>query len=380
MSNQRKLYLASAAGVLLVLSIGIAVLCRIREDGSGVTYEKQISAAERYYVQGDYDHAVIAYKAAIEQDKSQELPYQRLTAIYMSRGEITLAKDILSLGIANTNSPMLQTMWVKYFENQTERASGKETKNIQKKQRQPAPVEQTESGASHFMVEGQVVDAVTGEGVLGAIVKVREEGRQVGDVLKEGETDADGCYQAALEAGTYLAEVELEGYLTEYFELSVDDRGNVNNGQFVISPTVESGQIRIVLEWGSSPADLDSYLRGNLPDGTSVSVNFMNRTVQKDGRDAVTLDVDEQRGYGPETTTIHDSEGDYYFTVHDFRHEGTLGQNGASVKVYMPGEDAPTVIDAPASLQNSWDVLEIHQGTLTVNNREMEDNCRDGFK
>lgn len=513
MDNKRKTLVISIICALAVICAGTAAICVMWANDSGTTYEKQIHAADRYYAQGDYENAVIAYKAAIEEDKKDEKPYQRLTMIYLSQNEMTLAKNTLSLGITNTSSPKLKEMWKAYFGEDVQAAADEGTKDAkeavegttvnwrllseiaastyhdsQLKYGQPTisqnasmctvtfgrtgisycyyntpdnsrvvddavgrpydtakpneayladlsllfggmdggmdyqtlskldvrnlkagydrkmkryivsflcgscnvTVESDENGniascsawnkivpvqgdekEKEFPVEGQVVDATTGDGVAGAVVDIRAEDEQTGETLAEAKTDADGSFTAELPCGNYLAEVKMEGYLAEYFEVYVDAVGDTGNLQFVISPDIGDGQIRIVLEWGSSPADLDSHLEGTLSDGTAVNIYFADKTLKKDGEDMASLDVDDTSGYGPETTTINDSGGTYHFYVLDYRQEGTLGINGATVKVYMPGKGAPVVVEAPSDVENAWDVLDIDKGELTVNNRAM---------
>lgn len=294
--------------------------------------------------------------------------------IYLSRNEMALAQDILNLGILNTSSPILQLMWAKYFgentvtvktkteqESQTDRELKTKNKNLIKEKKEKQR-EQEVRQKEFLSVDGQVIDAVTGEGASGALINVRAEGKETGEILANAVTDSNGEYVLELESGYYLAEIELDGYITEYFEMAVDAFGDIEDGQFVLSPEVESGQIRIVLEWDAAPRDLDSHLEGVLSDGTIVNIFYRNKTLESGGEEVISLDVDDVDGYGPETTTINDIHGKYRFYVIDFEKEGTLGENGALVKVYMPGEEEPIVITAPADAGNEWEVLEIEDG------------------
>jgi uncharacterized protein YfaP (DUF2135 family) len=137
------------------------------------------------------------------------------------------------------------------------------------------------------------------------------------------------------------------------------------SADFVISPELEEGQIRIVLEWGATPRDLDSYLLGTASDGLDVEVYYGSRI----NSGVAELDVDDMDGYGPETTTIYDIHGTYRFVVSDFNGTGAMGQSEATVKIYMPGESAPTTVSVPAEAQNSWTVCTINDGELEIVNR-----------
>lgn len=81
--------------------------------------------------------------------------------------------------------------------------------------------------------------------------------------------------------------------------------------------------------------------------------------------------MDDTNGYGPETITLNDLNGVYTYSVVDYRTTGTLQQYGATVKVYLPGKSAPTVItlDPNAGVENVWEVFELDHGELKILNR-----------
>lgn len=121
-----------------------------------------------------------------------------------------------------------------------------------------------------------------------------------------------------LEAGEYTIQVTKDGFIEEFFDVKVRD-DNYTQENFTISPSLENGEVRIVLTWGESPKDLDSHLDGTTDDGGNVSVDFRNKSCEE-----ADLDVDEMNGNGPETTTIHNLKGKYIFTVVDFNNEGRM--------------------------------------------------------
>ena len=216
-------------------------------------------------------------------------------------------------------------------------------------------------------VSGQVINATTGSGVARAEVRIRSGSLTTGEPLAVVTTDSFGHYTAALEAGPYTAEVICSGFTTETFDIYVSAAGG-GLDDLVISPLLAEGEMRIVLEWGSYPTDLDSYLDGTLDDGTSVHVNFTSRTASKNGQRLAVLDVDDRDGYGPETTTVYNVNGVFNFTVRDYLETGDMSASGATVKVYLPGESVPKTIEIPAGLNNTWYVCTIDHGTLTVTN------------
>lgn len=115
--------------------------------------------------------------------------------------------------------------------------------------------------------------------------------------------------------------------------------------------------MRIVLNWGDSPADLDSHLV--YPHNNHVY--FMN----KFGSDAL-LDVDDRNGFGPETITItkkHNGER-YVYAVHDFTDNNNPDWNGLSnsnavVFVYV-GQTLIKTYYVPVNARgNLWTVFAI---------------------
>jgi uncharacterized protein YfaP (DUF2135 family) len=125
---------------------------------------------------------------------------------------------------------------------------------------------------------------------------------------------------------------------------------------YAISPVMNSlDGMRIVLNWGANPHDLDSHVvyPGN-------HVFFSN----KKGTDA-NLDVDNTTGFGPETITLtrkHVGER-YVYAVHDYSDGGSpqtdhLGKSSAKVFVYV-GQTLVKTYYVPAGNGNLWTVFAV---------------------
>jgi hypothetical protein len=131
---------------------------------------------------------------------------------------------------------------------------------------------------------------------------------------------------------------------------------------------------RIVLQWGTTPSDLDAHLTGPIPDVGRFHVFFANpcHPVDPDlGCQAadVTLDRDDQDGTGPETITIAQTAvGTYRFSVHDFTNRlstgsSALSASGALVRLFL--EDGTTqVFQVPTGAEGPlpgtlWTVFEL---------------------
>lgn len=100
---------------------------------------------------------------------------------------------------------------------------------------------------------------------------------------------------------------------------------------YAISPYMDKlDGMRVVLNWGAQPQDLDGHL---------VYPNGHVFYLAKNGRDAQ-LDVDHRDGFGPETITIlrkHPGER-YVYAVHDFTDQfapGTTALSRSEAKVFV---------------------------------------------
>ncbi|GAA0190548.1 tetratricopeptide repeat protein [Fulvivirga kasyanovii] len=111
-------------------------------------------------------------------------------------------------------------------------------------------------------------------------------------------------------------------------------KGPYNNLTYALSPTMqELDGIRIVLNWGSSPEDLDSHI--SYP-GNHICYHHKTGSLAN-------LDVDDVDGYGPETITIErKAQGQkYVYAVHNYSakdmssNTDLSAKSNASVFVYI---------------------------------------------
>jgi hypothetical protein len=207
-------------------------------------------------------------------------------------------------------------------------------------------------------ISATIVSATDGNGVANAQVDIYNS-EDLDTVIQSVETDNSGSFSADLAVGEYVADVEKEGYINESINFEVNRLGELEISQFTISPELGEGEIRIVLEWGEYPWDLDSHLRGTDSNGDNVHVYYGNKR-----EPAANLDVDDVDSYGPETTTVVDTNGEYEFYVIDFNSTGNISTSGATVKVYMPGQSAPRTYEVPSGLENTWQVFKIVNGEI----------------
>ncbi len=126
---------------------------------------------------------------------------------------------------------------------------------------------------------------------------------------------------------------------------------------YAISPVMTNlDGMRIVLNWGAAPSDLDSHL--SYPNN-HVYFSHMN------GVDAL-LDVDDTTSYGPETITIqrkHDGEK-YVYAVHDYSNRNNtnssmLSNSGAKVFVYVGQTLIRTYYVPTNKVGNLWTIFAV---------------------
>ena len=126
---------------------------------------------------------------------------------------------------------------------------------------------------------------------------------------------------------------------------------------YAISPVMTSlDGMRVVLNWGANPSDLDSHL--------VYPRNHVSFVSQKG--DQANLDVDDTTSYGPETITIEKKkEGErYVYAVHNYSDRENLSSNSlsnsaAKVFVYVGQTLIRTYYVPSNKIGNMWAVFAI---------------------
>ncbi len=192
---------------------------------------------------------------------------------------------------------------------------------------------------------GQIVDAVTGKGVKGLTLQIRKGMNfEEGTIIKTLITDENGFYETGeLDAGHYCISIidndesREEKYVFSKFNIKVLGGTLIGNQNASVSTKLSKGELRIVLEWGARPYDLDSHLFG-----PGCHVYYKQRKYSSNGKLAAELDRDDTTSYGPETTTIYGTvEGEYLFTVHNYSGTPDMTVSDATVKVYFGNQQKP---------------------------------------
>ena len=230
-------------------------------------------------------------------------------------------------------------------------------------------------------VTGRVISALDATGVPSATVRLRR-GINVttGNTVATVTTSADGHYQVVnLAAGNYTAEASKTSWGTGYSTVLCIGQQTTTAREISLTPVLPSGVTRIVLTWGTSPADLDSHLDGPLPDGSRFHLYFPHAEVNNGSPwpQFVTLDRDDTYQEGPETTTIlQQIAGTYWFAVHDWSNQYSssslaLSRSGARVQVFR-GSQQIADFHVPTNQGGTlWTVFELTGSSITpINSME----------
>lgn len=226
---------------------------------------------------------------------------------------------------------------------------------------------------------GVIKDSVTGVGVEGLTLTFRSGiNNKEGMVADTKITQKNGVYEVSgLPTGHYCVEVSdnrglkngEQPYYKTYFNIKILGGYTIGNQNATVSNVLGASQLRIVLEWGINPRDLDSHLIGPTSIGRSFEIYYGNKRYEEKGTLVADLDLDDTTSYGPETTTIYKPiEGIYTFYVYHFAGSGSLSTSGASVKVYTGDNNEPAyVFNVPANQAGYyWTVFTYNSKTKKI--------------
>ncbi len=205
-------------------------------------------------------------------------------------------------------------------------------------------------------------NAVTGSEILGARVTIDSV---------EYTTDEEGkvLFPAPKNDGLYPVSFRAEKYVPVEFNVEIM-AGTLFFNRFSVSPLLDVKFLRVVLDWDSSPPDLDAHL---VKQG-AFHLSFRNMRTAQDGSGQ--LDRDATNGYGPETITLKEvsPNNSYSFFVHDYSDGNNsstrnLARSKATVKVFGDGR-LLNIFEIPRnSAGNYWQVFKISNGGIVEVNK-----------
>jgi uncharacterized protein YfaP (DUF2135 family) len=230
---------------------------------------------------------------------------------------------------------------------------------------EPVAVVNDQSDACLANLSGTIGSAIDDSKLANVTINLREgSDTKTGDISETASSGANGEYSFAnIDAGTYTAEIVLEGYATIYQKIVA--KGKTTTIQnFSMSPTLAAGEIRIVLTWGENPRDLDGFLEVPVSGSQPVTVGYQNKS-----SNGASLDRDDTTSYGPETITIATQQtGAYSYYVKPFRGtSSSLQSSNAAVSVYDENGLIET-INVVSGSGYKWNVFTLTDGAVTVQN------------
>lgn len=198
-------------------------------------------------------------------------------------------------------------------------------------------------------VEGIVKNATNGQAINGATVKLN------GSTMS---TETTGAYRFdSVPVGTYTLEGSATGFAATTRSVTVQ-ADQTTTADLNLSPTLSAGELRIVLTWNDTPADLDAHFW--LPSTNKYHVYYPS--TQRGSETScpfVALDRDDIDGRGPETVTIKRGyAGTYTYAVRDYTNRNqsqstALSSSGALVQIFE-GSTVRASFDVPAGRTGAW--------------------------
>ncbi|OIJ21743.1 hypothetical protein BKP45_03330 [Anaerobacillus alkalidiazotrophicus] len=214
-------------------------------------------------------------------------------------------------------------------------------------------------------LQGAVTDSTTGTRLSGVTVEATEV--HSGRVFTTTTDDQGNYYIPEIFASSdendenVMITFTSEDYLEETRQVTIQ-AGETTTTNVSVMPIREDyeDEIRIVLDWGAAPRDLDAHLYGPTPTDANFHVFYGNRSYSYGEETYVSLDVDVTNGHGPETITIYQQiEGEYVYRVHQFSSDEELKNSSARVRVYRGNQLVETFRVPTDLVGREWYVFKI---------------------
>ncbi len=225
----------AAVAVLVVIIAAISAVAVYNSPEK--KYDRQLSLAERYLDELDYEKAIAAYKAAIEIDPNNPEAYKMLAELYLAMNDRDSAMETVRAGIDASGDEVLSAMLTEISAgmNATDETNGNATEDPQ---------------LSSGNVTIKVVAANETGAISGAEVKITGEAGEF-----TGESDSDGkVIFDGLDYGEYTVKCDADGFHKR--EMTVNVSGSDVVTVVALVPDVAGDDAYVLLTW-SGDHDLD---------------------------------------------------------------------------------------------------------------------------
>ena len=223
--------------------------------------------------------------------------------------------------------------------------------------------------SSGLVIDGISTSALDGLPVENVLVSIGEY---------SDNTDEDGSFSFYIP--NLPDSIQIEGRKSSFcdfignFEIPDSYSEKIFIYNFSISPIPLPGEIRFVLNWDSTPSDLDSHLRTPEIDSSTYHIYYGSRGNIESAPYAI-LDVDDVDGYGPETISIKQTfNGTYLYYIHNYS-GGNFPDSKAVVRIYNSPSCSGETISIPQQGNGRyWYVCDINgeNGEINIRNRIVE--------
>lgn len=217
--------------------------------------------------------------------------------------------------------------------------------------------------AQSIKIRGRAVNALTGLPMGGAFISLYSGlNNTTGTAVATATTTESGEYTINLPFGYYTVLGEYSEFNPTVSIATIYSFIDQDLGDIVLNPlNSNTGQWRFILDWGDTPADLDSHITG--PTATQERFNvYFAKKIYSDAVTDVNLDVDDITSYGPETITLTKvTNGVVRYSVHDYTNRGkstseALRKSKARVRVYN-GSNLISTFNVPSGKGDLWKVF-----------------------
>lgn len=168
---------------------------------------------------------------------------------------------------------------------------------------------------------------------------------------------------------TYSMNFSRRGFISATYSLEIV-AGTIFNNHFSVSPVMEFGALRVVLDWGKNPADLDVHL---VKEG-DYHISYQNMKLSVDG--TARLDRDDRQGFGPETITVKQIDNKAVYTVYVKNYTNArspkskaLSKSTARLLVYRDNKLINTYNVPMDKRGTAWRVFTIEKGKVVDQNQ-----------
>ena len=227
-----------------------------------------------------------------------------------------------------------------------------------KPQVQPQVQQQVEVPVVQLKRSIVIRDSDTGVPIANADVDIDNTWQMKSDV--EGKINLPN----EIQEGEFTISVKKGNEYVQTVENFIVAKGEITTApQISIPKAVDFERIKIVLDWGEFPWDLDAHA----VDGT----NHVYFSVKKQGN--LELDRDDVNSYGPETITILDPSKDKVYSYYVFDcsnsdnpESSRLSNSQAQVKIYFGNEFIESFKITPNKKGLTWHVFDVAKGKKIV--------------